>query len=108
MGIVGKMLLVLIKFLITAWDVATNWVYSMVTNPEQKVRDHNRVLAKPQETIKENDTEVGGKLFHNYCINICCQVTYIPTLGTKTKLISEFESAENKTMADVWKWSVKR
>ena len=70
MGIVGKMLLVLIKFLITAWDVMTNWVYSMVTNPEQKVRDHNRVLAKPQETIKENDTEVGGKLFHNLYKNI--------------------------------------
>ena len=68
MGIVGKMLLVLIKFLITAWDVMTNWVYSMVTNPEQKVRDHNRVLAKPQETIKENDTEVGGKLFQNFFI----------------------------------------
>ena len=58
MGIVGKMLLVLIKFLISTWDVVTNWVYSLVTNPGQKVRDYNRVLARPQETIKENDSEV--------------------------------------------------
>ena len=58
MGIVGKMLLVLIKFLISTWDVVTNWMYSLVTNPGQKVRDYNRVLARPQETIKENDSKV--------------------------------------------------
>ena len=36
------------------------------------------------------------------------QVTYIPKAGHKTQLISEFESSNIKTMADVWKWSVKK
>ena len=36
------------------------------------------------------------------------QVTYLPSAGQKTKLISEFESSNIQTMADVWRWSVKK
>merc|ERR1719341_2410632 len=36
------------------------------------------------------------------------EVTYIPKAGHKTQLISEFESSNIQTMADVWKWSVKK
>lgn len=92
MGAVGVLLLGLIKTLITVWELLTNWAYNLLTNPGQKVKDHARVLSSPQEEIKENDTEV----------------TYIPKAGHKTRLISEFESSNIKTMADVWKWSVKK
>jgi len=92
MGAVGVLLLGLIKTLITVWELLTNWAYNLLTNPGQKVKDHARILSTPQEEIKENDTEV----------------TYIPKAGHKTRLISEFESSDIKTMADVWKWSVKK
>jgi len=92
MGAVGVLLLGLIKTLITVWELLTNWAYNLLTNPGQKVKDHARILSTPQEEIKENDTEV----------------TYIPKAGHKTQLISEFESSDIKTMADVWKWSVKK
>ena len=36
------------------------------------------------------------------------QVTYLPSAGQKTKLISEFESSNIQTMAEVWKWSVSK
>jgi len=92
MGAVGIVLLGLIKTLITVWELVTNWAYSLLTNPSQKLQDYSRVLSSPQEEIKENDTEV----------------TYIPKAGHKTQLISEFESSNIQTMADVWKWSVKK
>jgi len=92
MGAVGLLILGLIKTLITVWELLTNWAYNLLTNPGQKVKDYARVLSAPQEEIKENDTEV----------------TYIPKAGHKTQLISEFESSNIKTMADVWKWSVKK
>lgn len=88
----GLLILGLIKTLITVWELLTNWAYNLLTNPGQKVKDYARVLSAPQEEIKENDTEV----------------TYIPKAGHKTQLISEFESSNIKTMADVWKWSVKK
>jgi len=86
------LLLGLIKTLITVWELVTNWAYSLLTSPGQKLQDYSRVLSAPQEEIKENDTEV----------------TYIPKAGHKTQLISEFESSNIQTMADVWKWSVKK
>lgn len=92
MAAVGTLLLGLIKTLITVWELVTNWAYSLLTSPGQKLQDYSRVLSAPQEEIKENDTEV----------------TYIPKAGHKTQLISEFESSNIKTMADVWKWSVKK
>jgi len=92
MGAVGMLLLGLIRTLITVWELATNWAYSLLTSPGQKLQDYSRVLSAPQEEIKENDTEV----------------TYIPKAGHKTQLISEFESSNIQTMADVWKWSVKK
>jgi len=72
--------------------VLTNWIYDIVTRPEEKLKNYNRILAFPEKTIQENDTEV----------------TYIPAAGQKTDLIKAFDSAGIKTMADVWKWSVNR
>ena len=110
MGAVGMVLLGLIKTLITVWELVTNWAYSLLTNPSQKLQDYNRVLSAPQEEIKENDTEVVMNKFCAPILHIAnfCQVTYIPKAGHKTQLISEFESSNIQTMADVWKWSVKK
>ena len=69
MGAVGMVLLGLIKTLITVWELVTNWAYSLLTNPSQKLQDYSRVLSAPQEEIKENDTEVVmHKFVHKYCI----------------------------------------
>ena len=51
-------LLALIKGLILVWELLTNWAYSLLTNPGNKVKDYSKVLAVPKEEIKENDTEV--------------------------------------------------
>ena len=61
MGAVGTLLLGLIKTLITVWELVTNWAYSLLTSPGQKLQDYSRVLSAPQEEIKENDTEVVNK-----------------------------------------------
>ena len=58
MGLVGALLLTLIKFLISIWGVATNWLYSLLSNPGEKLRNYSRVLSNPEKTIKDNDTEV--------------------------------------------------
>ena len=55
------LLLGLIRTLITVWELATNWAYSLLTSPGQKLQDYSRVLSAPQEEIKENDTEVVNK-----------------------------------------------
>ena len=39
-------------------ELLTNWAYSLLTNPGDKVKDYSKVLAVPKEEIKENDTEV--------------------------------------------------
>ena len=90
MGLVGKVLLALIKGWISVWGLLTNWAYSLVTHPGQKVKDHQQIRSHPEETIRDGDTEV----------------TYIPVPGEKTKLIAEFEAGDIQTMADVWDWSV--
>ena len=58
MGRVEVVLLALIKGLILVWELLTNWAYSLLTNPGDKVKDYSKVLAVPKEEIKENDTEV--------------------------------------------------
>ena len=73
------------------------------------MRNYSRVLSNPEKTIHENDTEVSEKLVMAADGNVAdCQVTYLPSAGQKTKLISEFESANIRTMADVWRWSVEK
>ena len=92
MGLIGKLLLMLIKGWIIVWGFLTNWVYSLATSPAQKVKEHQKIRSHPKETVKEGDTELA----------------YIPVAGDKTKLIAEFESGGVETMADVWNWSVAR
>ena len=92
MGLIGKVLLIVIKGWITVWGILTNWAYSLVTSPGQKVKEHQKIRSHPAETIKDGDTDV----------------TYIPVSGEKTKLIAEFEAGDIHTMADVWDWSVAR
>ena len=58
MGVVARMVLGLIKVVMAVWDAATNWIYNVFTNPAQKLRDYDRILAAPQETIKDGDEEV--------------------------------------------------
>jgi len=92
MGLVGTLLLSVIKTLISVWGLLTNWVYTLLTNPGDKLKNYSRTLSNPEKTIHDNDTEV----------------TYLPSAGQKTKLISEFESSNIQTMAEVWKWSVSK
>ena len=75
MGAVGMLLLGLIRTLITVWELATNWAYSLLTSPGQKLQDYSRVLSAPQEEIKENDTEVVNKFF------ICAQILHFKLLA---------------------------
>ena len=58
MGVVARVVLGLIKVVMAVWDAATNWLYNIFTNPAQKLRDYDRILAAPQETIKDGDEEV--------------------------------------------------
>ena len=58
MGMLGSLVLLLIKTLMNVWDVLTNWIYDMVTRPGEKLKNYDRVLAFPEKTIQENDTEV--------------------------------------------------
>jgi len=92
MGLVGKLLLAVVRTLVTAWDWATNWAYSLFTHPANTVTNYGKVRAYPDKTPSAGDTEL----------------TFIPTAGKKTDLIAEFEAAGNETMADVWDWSVAR
>ena len=74
MGAVGVLLLGLIRTLITVWELLTNWAYTLLTNPGQKLRDYDRILSAPQEEIKENDTEV---TWFSLCIQKCCISNFV-------------------------------
>ena len=54
----GSVLLLLIRTIITVWDISTNWIYTILTRPGEKLKNYNRVLGFPESTIQENDTEV--------------------------------------------------
>jgi len=90
MGVVGKILLAVIRLVVVVWGTLTNWAYWMISNPAQVLKNYSKIRSKPSKPIKEGDTEV----------------TFIPTACTKTPLITEFDAANNQTLADVWNWSV--
>lgn len=92
MGILGKVGLAIIKVVVLVWGTCTNWLYYILFNPDNVVKNFSKVRSKPSKPISEGDTEA----------------TFVPVAGTKTKLIEEFEAADNQTMADVWNWSVAR
>ena len=58
MGLVGTLLLSVIKTLISVWGLLTNWVYTLLTNPGDKLKNYSRTLSNPEKTIHDNDTEV--------------------------------------------------
>eukprot|EP00092_Neocalanus_flemingeri_P029333 GFUD01031845.1.p1 GENE.GFUD01031845.1~~GFUD01031845.1.p1 ORF type:complete len:722 (+),score=229.22 GFUD01031845.1:206-2371(+) len=92
MGVVGKILLAVIRLVVGVWGTVFNWAYCIVSNPGQIVKNYAKIRSKPSKPIKDGDTDA----------------TFIPTAGTKTPYISEFEAANNETLADVWNWSVAR
>jgi len=92
MGVVGKILLSIIRTVVLVWGTLTNWAYYMISNPGQILKNYAKRRSNPSKTIGEEDTEA----------------TFIPVAGTKTALITEFDAADNKTLADVWDWSVAR
>jgi len=90
MGLVGKLLLSLIRVVVLVWGTLTNWAYYIVYNPGQVFKKYSKLRAKSSQPICEGDTEA----------------TFHPVVGDKTDLIREFDSANNQTLADVWNWSV--
>ena len=88
----GDILLGIIKTVIFVYDILFGWVYSIFTKPWVKRKIFNKVLAKPCKSIKDGDT----------------QVTYKPVPIEDSPLVKEFQLADNKTMAEVWSWVVKR
>jgi len=92
MGVVGKIFVFIIRFVVSVWGALTNWAYSIRYNPHNIVKNYSKTRSKPSKPIVEGDTEA----------------TFIPVPGPKTTLITEFNAAHNKTMADVWTWSVAR
>jgi len=92
MGTVGKILLSIIRLIVTAWGYAFNWVYNLAHNSEQILSKYSKVRSTASKPIVDGDTSA----------------TFVPITGMKTELISEFEAANNKTLADVWTWSLNR
>jgi len=92
MGVVGKILLAIIKTLVLVWGTLTNWAYCILSNPAQVLKNYSKIRSRSAKPIAEGDTEA----------------TFIPVTGTKTDLITEFDAAKNETLADVWNWSVDR
>lgn len=92
MGVVGKILLAIIRAVVLVWGTLTNWAYCILSNPGQILKNYSKIRSKPAKPIAEGDTEA----------------TFIPVPGTKTDLITEFDAAKNETLADVWNWSVDR
>jgi len=86
----GKVLLAIVRVVVMVWATLTNWAYCIISNPSLITKNYAKIRSKPSRPIEEGHSEA----------------TFIPTPGTKTPFISEFEAAENKTMADVWNWSV--
>jgi len=92
MGTLGKVLLAVVKAVVLTWGLLTTWAYRVAYASSKKVKNFNKVRARPAEPLRPNDTEQ----------------TYIPEPGVKTEIIRQFESAGLKTMAQVWEWSVNR
>lgn len=92
MGVVGKILLAIIRAVVLVWGTLTNWAYCILSKPGKILKNYSKIRSKPAKPIAEGDTEA----------------TFIPVAGTKTDLITEFDAAKNETLADVWNWSVDR
>ena len=83
----------IIQILIRVYDILTGWIYAIFTRSNEKVKAYHQVRATATKPIKDGDTEV----------------TFLPVKATRqSPIIRDFESAENKTMAEVWSWAVER
>ena len=89
---VGDILLIIIKYIIFGYDILFGWIYNIFTKPWAKRKLYKKVLAKPCQPISPGDT----------------QVTYKPVKINASPLMKEFHQADNRTMAEVWTWVVKR
>ena len=83
----------IIQILIQVYDILTGWIYAIFTKPRAKVKAYQQVRATATKPIKDGDTEV----------------TFLPVKASKkSPIIHAFETADNKTMAEVWSWAVER
>ena len=86
-------LLHIIKIVIQIYDILTSWIYTILTKPTLKAKRFTRTRATPTSPIRDGDT----------------QVTYKPVMPDfKSPIIHNFEAAGNRTMAEVFSWSVSR
>ena len=82
---VGMLLLGLIKTLITVWELVTNWAYSLLTSPGQKLQDYSRVLSAPQEEIKEKEVHLANLDKKENCTYLTfCQASIIRLTSAQT------------------------
>ena len=87
-GLMMRVVLVIMK----VWEIMFGWLYSAITNPALVRKNYQKIRSKPAKTIKAGDTEV----------------TYVPNnLGNPT-FIQEFKDGKCLTMADAWRWAVRR
>ena len=85
--------LTIIQILIQVYDFLTGWIYKIFTRPTEKMKAYHQVRAKATKPIKDGDTEA----------------TFLPVKASrKSPIIQAFETADNKTMAEVWSWAVER
>ena len=83
----------IIQILIQVYDFLTGWIYKIFTRPTEKMKAYHQVRAKATKPIKDGDTEA----------------TFLPVKANKkSAIIQAFETADNKTMAEVWSWAVER
>ena len=91
MGI-GDIFLGIIKLVIYIYDILFGWLYNILTKPWIRRKMYKTVLAKPSKPIQAGDS----------------QVTYDPVQIQASPLMKEFQQADNRTMAEVWSWAVKK
>ena len=92
MATVGSLFLSVIRLLVYVWGFHTNWIYSLISNPEmikKKSKMRRSILTNP---IQDFDTEA----------------TFLPCAWQRTHFIQMFEQGNIKTMADIWDWSLNR
>lgn len=59
MKLFSYILLCVIKGIVKSWGFSTNWIYKILTNPDEKLKNSTKVLAMPEtSTCNEVNTEI--------------------------------------------------
>jgi len=92
MGVLGSVVLHIIKLTVILWGFFTNFLYSMFINPVDRRKSQDKIRSKPAQPIQESDTEV----------------TFSSCAWENTPFIAMFEQTHFENLADIWAWAVAR